>query len=313
MKSYLEPALLDTEAPHAQRGPFFRQRTLARCADWPRRRSTDQKTKFGLTPACPTMPRHMPNYTAVYPGSRLLLSIGVALLICADPRMDVAAATTKTRVSTKAKADDAKAERARKVAAKARARAERARRESSASSREPRITPSSYPKKRESRNETEVWESALPPELYLRVKEFVRTIMPDTSLRDPSTRWGGNGDESENEEEVGGRHNYVPLSREHAPRNAVEEAIGYLASTLVRPPTSQIVHEQNGEWQGVEWWIERRPARPRPYHVTMDSYKVKKSTLIFIVIYHRHRSFIIEHIALISTQARLSRDEPLIY
>ena len=200
--------------------------------------------------------RRRPRRWTIWP-TRITVALVVAMA-CAGPRA-ADSATTKAKAGSKNPKTATKAEeRARKTAAKARARAERARRESGATGgRNPQLgmSTASYPTDwlREGRNQTEVWEQALPPDLYRRVKDFA-------AAASEGGEWaaGERGGEEKDEDVLGGRYNFVPLSHEHAPRNAVEEAVGYLASTLVRPPVSLEWGEGRASWEsweGVEWRV----------------------------------------------------------
>ena len=114
----------------------------------------------------------------------------------------------------------------------------------------PRIVkelPDSYARPRIGRAETELWQEALPPPLMRRLRKFY-------------TAWGkrpwANGQGT----------NFVPLRRDHAPRNAVEEVVQYLARHVVHPPP---------EWAGVDWWLQDRELdAPKEYHSDTDTYRL---------------------------------------
>ena len=238
------------------------------------------KTSLGLmaVTATATVRRRRPRRWAMRP-TRVALAFFVAVA-CVGPRATDSATTKAKAGSKKTKAATKAEERARKTAAKARARAERARRESGGTAaRDPQLGSStaSYPTDwvSEGRNQTEVWEQALPPGMYQRVKDF--------TIAAAKREEGGTGERGGGEKEkkdVGEQYNYVPLSPEHVPRNAIEEAVGYLASTLVRPPVSPEWNEGRASWEsweGVEWRVRvvDPTGPPEPYRAVMDSYKLQ--------------------------------------
>jgi len=110
--------------------------------------------------------------------------------------------------------------------------------------------PDSYPKLRAGHNETELFRNVLP----LRLLEHLSTYLEEYNLRPFQSGTGTN---------------YVPLDRNHSPRNPVEEVVQYLAAHVVKPPSS---------WAGVDWWIQFRPPNePKEYHTDSDTARLNEN------------------------------------